>query len=357
MRTRSVTVASVLALLAVAPSAAASTPADDAHLVLAHGGTSNPLQPVVQAAVACPAGERAIGGGALTDSGDAAQSIAADGPLDETGMTANTGDGDVPRYWYTAVANSFGAPESYTLYAVCSASSDATLAAKAVTVPGFVDNPGGGAGGTPGRSGNLAQCPAGARAIGGGFGSPEEPSRYRRAIFDQPLEAGANLTGTTTGSVAAGWYFYGENYASEETAHFKVFAVCSPTSRATVAASSFAASSTAQSAAVCPGNARATGGGFGATTNTAYAGWISTAPATDAGAPVTSAGGVPRGWFGRVNATDVPATYRVYSLCEPGPAPAGQPAAAIRRCKRKKHRRKHAQSARKKCHHKRRRHR
>jgi hypothetical protein len=171
------------------------------------------------------------------------------------------------------------------------------------------------------------------------------------------VAADANLVGTTTGSVAAGWYFYGENFASEETAHFKVFAVCSPTSQATVVATPLDASSTAQSVAACSGNARATGGGFGATTNTAFADWISSAPTTDTGGPAASAGDVPRGWFGRVDATTVPATYRVDSLCEPGPAPAGQPAAAIRRCKPHKHRKKHAHSARRKCKHKRRKHR
>ena len=339
-----------ITLLAVAPSASAS-PGDDAHLeIVRHTGVATS-----EAAVPCPTGERALGGGVFTESGNSPVAIGADGPLDETGLTANTDDGDVARFWFTEAVTG-RASDTFTHYAVCSASSDATLKTKALTIPSLLICPSGCSLDTPGRSGELANCPDGTRAISGGFGSPENAMGYRRAIFNQPLAAGANLAGTTTGAVAQGWYFFGENDNPDADAHMKVFAVCSPTAQATVQTTSFDTGSPAQSSAVCPATARSTGGGFGATTNSAFGDWVSSAPATSGGSPATSESDAPRGWFGRVDATGFAATYRVYALCEPGPplpAAAGAPAAALRTCK-KKHAKRRAAAARKKCHHKKR---
>jgi hypothetical protein len=352
MRTPLVSALCGIALLAVAPSATAS-PGEDAHLeMVRHTDVASS-----EAAIPCPAGERALSGGVFTESGNSPLAIGADGPLDETGATANTGDGDVPRYWFTEAATG-GAPDNFTHYALCSASSDAILRAKALTIPAYLICPSGCSLDTPGRSGDLASCPDGTRAISGGFGSSENAMGYRRAIFNQPLAAGANLAGTTTGAVAQGWYLFGENDNPDADAHMKVFAVCSASAQATVQATSFVTGSAAQSSAVCPPTSRSTGGGFGATTNSSFGDWVSSAPATSGGSPATSESDVPRGWFGRVDATSFSATYRVYSLCEPGPplpAPAGAPAAAPRKCK-KKHAKKRAAETRKKCHHKRRKH-
>jgi hypothetical protein len=354
-RLRLILAVSWLGMLAVAPSAWGSVPGGDAHLEVVHQSVSTPTQPVSQAAVRCPAGERAIGGGVLTDSGKSPMSLSASGPLDETGLTANTDAGDVPRYWYSAIANGYAGPQSYTHYAICSASSDATLAEDEVLLPAFVPSSGGGAGGTPGRFGESATCPSGTRAIGGGFGSSEEPSAYRRTTFDQPL-AGDTILGATTGSVADGWYFFGENYGDAPVL-MKVFAVCSASSRATVQAASFDADAPAQASAVCPGTGRATGGGFGATSDANSADWVSTAPATGAGGPASSDGDVSRGWFGRVDATAFSGTYRVYAVCEPGApgqptaggstptsAPTGRRAAALKKCKKR-----HSKKARRRC--------
>ena len=338
------------ASLAGAPAAWAA-PGDDAHLeIVSHPGVA-----ASEAAVHCPAGERALGGGVFTQSGQTPVALGADGPLEETGATANTDDGDVPRYWYTAASTGAG-NDTFIHYAICSASSDATLEATALTIPAYMICPSGCSLDTPGRNGAAADCPDGTRAISGGFGSPEAPLGYRRAIFNQPLAAGANLAGTTTGTVAQGWYFFGENDNPDADAHMKVFAVCSATAQATVQTTSFETGSSAQSSAICPATARATGGGFGATTNSAYGDWVSSAPATSAGEPAASDSDAPRGWFGRVDATSFAATYRVYALCEPGPAATAPIATPAKRCK-KKHHKKHAHAARKKCHRKHRRHR
>src|SRR4051794_4537426 len=44
--------------------------------------------------VTCPAGRRVVGGGIGTDGGTGGSLLLASGPVDETGQTANTVDGD-----------------------------------------------------------------------------------------------------------------------------------------------------------------------------------------------------------------------------------------------------------------------
>jgi len=297
--------------------------------------------------VQCPSGERAISGGVLTDSGHTGMTLIADGPLDSTGTTANTESGDVARYWYSAIDNATGANESFTHYAVCSASSDATLAAQPFTVAAAYSS--GGSATLPAYGGALVHCPAGTRAIGGGFGS-STLSGLHRGVANQPLAAGADLTGTNSGETAVDWLADIENDDESATAPMKVFAVCSPTSQAIVQTASFFAGTTDARGPACPNSGRSTGGGFGATSSTDYGRWLSTAPASSSGDPTLADGDIPHGWYGRVDGSAYPATYRVYALCEPGPssastsAPTGQRAAALAKCKKK-----HSKKARRKC--------
>src|SRR5690349_10028186 len=84
--------------LACAPSAWALA-VDDAHVVSV--GEVAEANSVTDEPVQCPAGERALSGGASIPGG----SIAVSNPLDSGGTTSGTDDGDIPRYWYTAVNN------------------------------------------------------------------------------------------------------------------------------------------------------------------------------------------------------------------------------------------------------------
>ena len=68
--------------------------------------TRKPSSPSFDAdhAVRCPDGKRAVGGGLLYRGSPQANVVAGGiGPLDETGSTAETTNGDVPKYWYGAI--------------------------------------------------------------------------------------------------------------------------------------------------------------------------------------------------------------------------------------------------------------
>ena len=87
----------------------------------------------------CPAGTRVVGGGVTTNSptpdGFVRYRVQLSGPLDETGLTANTGDGDVARSWFAYVANEdLGAGHLFKVSALCSRTSDAIIEATDVEV-------------------------------------------------------------------------------------------------------------------------------------------------------------------------------------------------------------------------------
>jgi hypothetical protein len=318
-------------------SAAGAAIHDDVHVeIVRHSNVA--LGAYSEAAVFCPSGERAIGGGVLTR--HFSMSIQADNPLEQDGLTVDTNDGDVPRWWYSAITNNYGPDESIDHYSICSATSDATVEAEAFT-------------GTPGRSGATAHCPAGTRAISGGIGTTGSISSGFYAVENQPLAAGATLAGTTSGEVIPDWYAAAANYGGSGVP-MKAFAICSAASNATVETASFDANALAAGSAVCPGSEVATGGGFGATTDTAQGVWLSSAPATGGGDPSLAVGDAPHGWFGLVDGiSGPPSTYRVYALCEGEPPATPAVAPAHKRCKHKK---KHARAAKKKkCHRKKRR--
>ena len=66
----------------------------------------------------CGRGKRALGGG-VVPIGSA--EIRARGPLDASGLTANTNDGDTAKQWHAAVANSTaGDDKALRVLAICS---------------------------------------------------------------------------------------------------------------------------------------------------------------------------------------------------------------------------------------------
>src|SRR5262249_48353648 len=145
VRTAATTAVIAAIALMTAPSALAAA-GDDAHLV-DHFFPSVPA--VTSDSVQCPQGERALSGGVDTEG-----PISITGPLDETGSFSLTTTGDVPRYWYSAATNStpgFGAE----FFAVCSASSDATIQATTFTLSGVA------------AASAAVHCPSGQRVVGG----------------------------------------------------------------------------------------------------------------------------------------------------------------------------------------------
>ena len=73
-----------------------------------------------EAFAVCGVGKRALGGGVVQSGTAAGLFVRASGPLDGTGVTLNTGDGDVARQWYAAIAVDAGLPpRDFKVFAIC----------------------------------------------------------------------------------------------------------------------------------------------------------------------------------------------------------------------------------------------
>ncbi|MFC7640526.1 hypothetical protein ACFQX6_05495 [Streptosporangium lutulentum] len=70
----------------------------------------------------CPSGRRVTGGGVGTPTTPVNDYILISGPLDASGTTAGTSDGDVARYWYAHAYNfdSWSSDRVYKVFALCS---------------------------------------------------------------------------------------------------------------------------------------------------------------------------------------------------------------------------------------------
>ena len=330
----------IIAALAYAPAALASA-GQDAVVKEVVTKTVDDAD-VGEAAIDCGPNARAIGGGVVADAPSFPPNfIIADGPLGPGGTTAGTNDFDAPRYWYTALLNVSGATQTYRFYAVCSASSDATIQAQGFLLPAV-----------GGIEGSSVGCPAGQRAISGGFSTTATPSRRSDGVLmSQPLDASGSPAETLTGNTAISWAVEVRNEGLDAK-DYKVFALCSPTSTATVQETSYTSDTYKPGhAATCPEGSRATGGGS-APVNGLVGNLFEIGPSDAAGSPTLSAGDVPRGWYGRVDSTAWGLqTYRTYAMCEAERAPlppstpaTGQRAAALAKCKKK-----HSRKAKKKC--------
>jgi hypothetical protein len=72
-----------------------------------------------EASALCPADTSALGGGLLPTGDTSSVYMSASGPLDASGTTLNTDDGDVARQWYGAALNPSGSPKSFSVLAIC----------------------------------------------------------------------------------------------------------------------------------------------------------------------------------------------------------------------------------------------
>ena len=215
-----------------------------------------------EAFAVCPGTKRALGGG-VVQSGSAQRYffLNASGPLDNTGVTANTKDGDIAKQWYAAV-EAHGGPEQITfkVFAICSDTSNATIEATPFTVePGDPNS-------TEKPEVARAVCPGTKRALGGGVVESGPPDNLQ-VHASGPLDSTGLASKTTDGDIAKQWYAAVENRTGAPV-KFKVFAICSGTSNATIEATPFTVEPDpsgngkfAEGYAVCPGAKRALGGG------------------------------------------------------------------------------------------------
>ncbi|CAN5611467.1 hypothetical protein BH10ACT11_BH10ACT11_02990 [soil metagenome] len=170
------------------------------------------------ATVSCKGASRAVGGGAFynTSAGNAGVlRLSSDGPLDSTGEISQTKTGDVAKSWFVAVNNPTGPAFNMTAYVICSRASKAKLVVTPFQVDG--DN---GVGAD--RVGQVAPCPRGKRALGGGV----EPvaSITNALISSGPLDSSLTVSGTKTGDIARAWY--GSYESISEDADVKTLAIC-----------------------------------------------------------------------------------------------------------------------------------
>ena len=162
--------------------------------------------------VRCPAGRRAVGGGAFIEGGI----ITASGPTDETGTYLHTSSGDVPRRWFATVRNQLGEPAPARVFATCAKGSDAKLEVELLSLPG---NPGGSS------VASTTACPQKKRVIGGGLlHASGESTTYNISVMG-PLDSSGVTTQTKVGDTAKGW-LAGLSTPFSIGSNFKVIAIC-----------------------------------------------------------------------------------------------------------------------------------
>jgi hypothetical protein len=255
------------------------------------------------ALASCPAGRRVVGGGVNTTAGAAGSVVLASGPVDETGETGNTLDGDIARGWYASVVHNDGAARTYKVFALCSANSDATVEASRIEL-------------APGASGAArATCPPGSRALGGGIGTTAATlGAYVRV--SGPVDETGSIQNTFDGDIAKHWYASVSNLTPAQS--YRVFALCSAASYATIEETRFngAAGTSGDGAATCPAGRWATGGGVGTTANTVGSSLQVSAPLGDTGlSALTRDGDLARHWYASVENFSTPRDYTVAVLC------------------------------------------
>jgi hypothetical protein len=265
-------------------------------------------------AVPCPTGQRIVGGGVGTF--DSVNSkILVSGPLDGTGLTAKTDDGDIARFWYAAVYNRGPIPRAYRVFALCSTRSDAIVEATTVDVSLQATNASG-----------FVMCPAGTRAVGGGIGTthpvidrPQLRDATWQLMHNGPLDGTGTTADTTTGDIARFWYASLHKFHDGPATRYKVFALCSRTSTATIAAASMnvPAHSVGSTFVGCPVNQVVTGGGVG-TPATPVKDYLQVSGPLD-GTGLTENtidGHTGVFWYGSVfNASATVRPYKVFALC------------------------------------------
>lgn len=285
--------------------------------------------PILEArspAISCPTGTRLTGGGVTSTVDARGYEIQLSGPI-------GSASGDVPTSWSAYIGNFFSSSDRvFKVSAICSATTDATLAVTSFTVA------------SNSQASKRADCPADSRVIGGGVTSTG-PTADNTGAYDVEVSGPVGQDGFTAsiedGDVATRWFAYVSNLTAS-TQTFRVFAICSKTSDATVEAQPFTITNgTAASAtATCPSGKRALGGGVGTAgatpdgTTGSFSGYVVgySGPVDETGSITNTADGdVARGFASYVlNGSATPQAFKALALCAtdtsaPGQGPGGGP--------------------------------
>jgi Ca2+-binding RTX toxin-like protein len=232
------------------------------------GDTTVEVQPLTlpsyssgDARATCPPGKRVVGGGINTTGPVTAGTgddylVELSGPRDETALTANTEDGDVARHWYASIVNLTGSSQEFRVFALCSQDSDATVEVQPLSLA------------TGSSDAATATCPPGKRVVGGGVDTAGPVTAgYDYAVeLSGPQDETTLTEYTEDGDVARHWYasILNRSFSPQE---FKVLALCSQDSDATVEVQPFSLghNSSGAATATCPPGKRVVGGGVNTT--------------------------------------------------------------------------------------------
>jgi hypothetical protein len=286
-------------------------PATDAKIEVTRFSVDHGLS---RGLVKCPAGSRAVGGG-VVQLGPTVIYVASSGPLDATASApldpsaavANTKDGDVAKQWYVGVSNDSSRTVDLKALALCSRLSDARIEATSFSVAGR-------------RTGDAsARCPAGKRALGGGVVQSGWPDN--RVLASGPLDASGAIANTSDGDVAKEWYAAVHNFPNH-LVRFKVFALCSADSRATIEATRFSVpgGGRGDASAKCPAGKRALGGGIVEAGPPRFLRVRASAPLDATGVPAnTTNRDTAKQWYAAMeNRNPGRVHFKVLAICEPG---------------------------------------
>ena len=314
-----------MAAASSATPAVAPTPGSDATIVATQFTVAKGQ--VGSSVATCPDGARVVGGGVgqITSSGVVLES----GPVDETGSPAATRSGDIARSWLAAGTNG-----EWRVYAICSATSDATIAAMS-----FGKAPDGS------LARGSATCPAGTRVVGGGvdritpLNGVDEDLLGPNVITSEPLDQSGLTAGTESGTVARSWaasiILNGANAATR----YQVLAICSAGSDATIESKRFPVEVCVGCGkvqlATCPAGKRALGGGVGQI-DSGFGSIFQSGPVDETGETKnTEAGDMARSWSVSVrifSSSKDPAEYRVSAICASGATVTTPKPVAAARC-------------------------
>jgi hypothetical protein len=339
------------ASLAGAPAAWAAA-GDDARLV---GNRSTvPAGFPFFGGAQCDPGQRAIGGGVGMASANTNYMIAS---APRARSIAATVDGSVADGWLVAIRNGTTFDLVESSYAICSASSDASVQVEELILPAAAPGP------VASYGERAVQCPPGQRALSGGVTATTGGTSPERIEASGPLDRTGQTANTTTGDIARYWFAEVRNFDTAAGRTFEVYAVCSGTSRAIITSKPLSFGNGENGRLIyCPEGTRATGGGaVSATNNRQFLESSRPTNAPDAG--VEQSGDTPRGWKAEVdNWSGSQATENFTVICEPATAtvpsqpsptsstagPTGRRAAALAKCKKRAHKQR-SKRARKRC--------
>jgi hypothetical protein len=268
----------------------------------------------------CPPNKRALGGGVVQSGGFVPGEVAASGPLAETKDAANTVSGDIAKRWYAAEVNGSANQQSYKVFAICSANSDATIEATPFTVEGSATGKL-----EDSKTGQeYAVCPPNKRALGGGVVQSGPPERLF-VHASGPLDSTGETAQTVSGDIAKQWYAAVGN-VSGQLRDFKVFAICSAKSKATIEATLFQVGAATESAqtntkeayAKCPGKERALGGGVVQSGDAKGLKVSASGPLDETNVTAnTQSGDIAKQWYAAVaNVEAQPRDLKVFAICQ-----------------------------------------